>query len=177
MKKPLILLFTSFILLFNCSVIDDLTKFDMDYQSNYSVPASTLINAPIIFDTPDITTESETTFENNNTKKNLIESIKLKRIKLTIESPENGNFNFLKEMHVFINTEGLEEIEIANIYDLENTNSNTIELNLLDKELKEFIKKDSFNLRVKTITDENISETHDILIDTKFRVDAKILGV
>ena len=177
MKKILLSLFISFGMLTNCSVIDELTKFDLDYQSNFSVSSTTIIDTPFSFDTPDVTTDSESSFENNNTHKDLIESIKLKRIKLTIESPEDGDFNFLKEIHVFINAENVEEIEIANSFDLENTDSNVLELDVLGQELQEYIKKDSFNLRVKTVTDETLNQTHDIIIDSKFRVDAKILGV
>ncbi|MFT5243076.1 MAG: hypothetical protein ACJA1H_000150 [Glaciecola sp.] len=177
MKKILLSLFITFGLFTSCSVIDELTKFDLDYQTNYSVSSTTIINTPFNLDTPDVTTESESSFENNNTHKDLIESIKLKTIKLTIEAPENGDFNFLKEIHIYINTENVEEIEIANSFDLENTDSGVLELDVLGQELKDYIKEDRFNLRVKTVTDETISETHDIVIDTKFRVDAKILGI
>ncbi|GGW57508.1 hypothetical protein GCM10008085_06380 [Winogradskyella epiphytica] len=164
-------------MLSNCDVIDELTHFDIDLQTNYSVPATTLIDTPFNFNTPEVTTESESTFENNDTNSNLIESIKLKRIKLTIDSPTEGNFNFLREMHVYIKADNVEEVEIANIYDLQNTNSNNLELDVLGEELEAYIKKDSYQLRIKTITDETLNQTHDITIDTKFRVDAKILGV
>lgn len=177
MKNNLLLLCLSFLLITNCDVIDELTHFDIDLQTNYSLAPTTLIDTPFNFNTPDVTTESESSFENNNTHRDLIESIKLKKIKLTIDSPSDGNFNFLKEMHVYINAEGVDEVEIANIFDLENTDLNTLELDVLGQELKEYIKKDSYNLRVKTVTDETISETHEITIDTKFRVDAKILGL
>lgn len=177
MKKNLLLVFITFTLLSSCSVIDELTKFDLDYQTNYSVASTTIINTPFNLFTPDVTTQSESSFENNNTHKDLIESIKLKKIRLTIDAPEDGNFNFLKEIHVFINAEGVEEVEIANIFGLEDTNSNILDLDILGQELKAFIKKDSFNLRIETVTDQTISETHDITIDTKIRVDAKILGV
>ena len=98
-------------LLLNCSIVDELTKFDIDYQTSYSIAPTTLINSPFNIFTPDVTTESESTFENNNTRTDLIESIKLKNIKLTIESPEDGNFNFLKEIHVYIEAEDVDEVE------------------------------------------------------------------
>jgi hypothetical protein len=177
MKNNLLTLFLAFVVLFSCDVVDDLTKFDLDYQTNYSVASTTIINTPFSLDTPDVTTESDSNFESNNTHKDLIESIKLKSLKLTIDTPESGNFNFLKEIHIYIDAEGLEELEIANLFDLENTDSNLIELDVLGEELKAYIKEDSFNLRVRTVTDETINETHDIIIDTKFRVDAEILGV
>lgn len=177
MKKTLLSFFIAFAILTSCNVIDELTKFDLDYQTNYSVAPTILIDTPFSIDTPDVTTESESSFENNNTHKDLIESIKLKTIKMTIESPEDGNFNFLKEIYVYINADGIEELEIANSIIFENTNSSVIELDILGQELKEYLKEDNFNLRIKTITDETINETHDIVVDTKFRVDAKILGV
>lgn len=177
MKNNLLTLFVAFVLLFSCDVVDDLTKFDLDYQTNYTVAATTIINTPFSLDTPDVTTESDSNFESNNTHKDLIESIKLKGLKLTIDAPEDGDFNFLKEVHIYIEAEDLDELEIANVFDLENTNSSFIELNVLGEELKAYIKKDSFNLRVRTVTDETINESHDIIIDTKFRVDAEILGV
>jgi len=177
MKNNLLLVFITFTLLSSCNAIDELTKFDLDYQTNFSVASTTIINTPFNLFTPDVTTQSESSFENNNTHKDLIESIKLKKIRLTIDAPEDGNFNFLKEIHVFINAEGVEEVEIANIFGLEDTNSNILDLDILGQELKVFIKKDSFNLRIETVTDQTISETHDITIETKIRVDAKILGV
>ena len=177
MKKILFSAFIVFGLLISCDAIDELTKFDLDYQSSFSIPPTTLVNIPISLDTPDVTTGSESSFESNNTNKDLIESIKLTMMTMTIEAPEDGDFNFLKEIYIYINAEGLEEIEIANGIDLENINSNILELNILDQELKEYIKEDSFNLKVRTTTDETINETHNIVIDTKFRVDAEILGV
>ncbi len=177
MKKILLPIFIVLGLLASCDAIDELTKFDLDYQSNFSIPPTTLVNIPIALDTPDITTGSESSFESNNTHKDLIESIKLKTMTITIETPEDGDFNFLKEIYIYINAEGLEEIEIANGIDLQNINSNVLELNILDQELREYIKEDSFNLKVRTTTDETINETHNIVIDTKFRVDAEILGV
>ncbi|MUU79122.1 hypothetical protein [Winogradskyella endarachnes] len=177
MKNNLLTILWALVVLVSCDVVDELTKFDLDYQTNYSIAATTLINTPFTLDTPDVTTESESSFESNDTHKDLIESIKLKSLKLTIDAPEDGDFNFLKEVHIYIDAEDLDEVEIANVYDLENTDSNILELDVLGEELKEFIKKDSFSLRVQTVTDETINETHDIIIDTTFRVDAEILGV
>ncbi len=177
MKKFLFPLLASLTLLFNCDVADKLTKFDLNLQTNYTIEPTVLVDSPFNTFTPDVTTESESTFQNNNTNKDLIESIKLSRIQLTIDTPADGNFNFLKEIHVYIEAEGLEEIEIANRFELENSNSLTLGLDVLGQELKEYLKKDSYSLRVQTTTDETISETHEIIIDTRFRVDAKILGI
>jgi hypothetical protein len=177
MKKIFIPLFLFFTLLLSCEAIDELTKFDLDIQTSASIPATTLIDIPFDVQTPDVTTNSQSTFENNNTNRDLIESIKLTRMQLSITSPDDGNFNFIREIRIFIEADGLEEIEIANALDLENTNSNTLLLQSERQELREYLIKDSYQLRIQTITDETINQTHNITIDSKFRVDANILGV
>lgn len=177
MFKKISTLFISCLLIVSCKELDKLTMFDVDYQTNYTVSSTTIINAPFNLFTPEVTTESETTFEENNTRKDLIESIKLKTLKLTLTSPESGNFNFLNEIHIFISAENVEEVEIAYLVDLENNNSTTLELVTNGQELKDYIKADSYTLRVQSTTDETLSQNHDITIDTKFRVDAKILGL
>lgn len=177
MKNKLLLLYLPFLLLFNCDAIDELTKFDIDYQSTYSIPPVTVINFPISLSTPDIDTETETTFENNNTSKNLVESIRLKSMTLNIITPEDANFNFLKNISIYIKSENVEETEISNLIDIENSNSKTLELDVLDKELEAYLKEDKFTLRVLATADETTSKQIDISIDTVFKVDANILGI
>lgn len=171
------LVFILCLLLINCSVVDDLTKFDIDYEIEYTIPPVSIINIPISLNTPDIETENETTFENNSTNKNLIESIRLKSIIINITNPENANFNFLKEIRIFIKTENTVETEIANLMDIENSNSRVLELETFNKELKDYVKEDQFTLRVIAIADETTSEQIDITIKNIFTVDAKILGI
>jgi len=158
-------------------VLDELTKFDIDYEIEYTIPPVSIINIPISLNTPDIETENETTFENNNTNKNLIESIRLKNLTLNITAPENANFNFLKEIRIYIKTENVEETEIANLIDIENSNSRVLELKTLNKELEDYVKEDQFTLRVVAVADETTSEQISINIKSVFAVDAKILGI
>ena len=161
----------------SCDKVDELTKFDVDYESNYTIASTTIINTPFSIITPDITTNSTSTFENNNTRSDLVESIRLRSVRITLISPSDSNFDFLRSMRVFLDADDLEEVEVAFITDLEDDNVASLNLQLTNQELKEFIKKESFRLRVQTTTDQTLTQDHDIKIDCKFRVDAKILGV
>ncbi|MGY3793787.1 hypothetical protein [uncultured Aquimarina sp.] len=161
----------------SCEELERLTVFEIDYDSEFTVASTTIIDVPISIETPPVPTNSESEFESNNTSSSLIESIQLKRLSLIIESPESGDFNFLQEVRLFIDAEGLEETEIAFAEDLENENLKVIELETTRAELKEFLKKDSFTLRASTTTDETINEDHKIKVDCVFRVDANILGL
>ncbi|MDC1226189.1 hypothetical protein N8013_00890 [Algibacter sp.] len=177
MKKNIHLLCILCLLLLNCSVVDELTKFDIDYEIEYTIPPVNIINIPISLNTPDIETENETTFENNNTNKNSIESIRLKSLTLNITDPETANFNFLKEIRIYIKTENVEETEIANLIDIENSNSRILDLKILNKELENYVKEDQFTLRVVAVADETTSEQISITIKSVFAVDAKVLGI
>ena len=90
---------------------------------------------------PATETESETTFNNNNTNKNSVESIRLKSMILNISTPEDANFNFLKEVHIYLKSDNVEETEIANLTNIENLNSKILELDTLDKELEAYLKE------------------------------------
>ncbi len=161
----------------SCDELDRLTVFELGYESEFTIASSTIIDVPISIETPPVPTNSESEFENNNTSSSLIESIQLKRLNLIIENPTDGNFNFLREVRLFIDAEGLEEQEIAFAENIENQDLKVIELETTGVELKDFLKEDSFTLRASTTTDETINENHDIKVDCVFRVDANILGL
>ena len=175
MKRILLLL--SLLAMTACDKIDDLTKFDLDYNSSVTIESGTLINLPFVVQTPPVQTNSESEFESNNTQKDLIESIKLSRMRLIITSPADADFSFLESIEVFIKAEGLEEIPLASLNPVAGDASGTIELNTSNAELKEYIKKDRYTLRVESITDEAIDRDIELDIRSVFRVDARILGL
>lgn len=166
-----------FPLLSGCSKIDELTKFNMDYDQTVTIPSSTGVNLPFDMFTPDTETNSETEFSVNDTRKDLIEEIKLTRLELSINSPGEADFSFLNSIEVFLSAEGLDEIKIAYLNEVQENVGNGLSLDTSDIDLKEYIKKDKFYLRLKTVTDEVMSKDHEIDVKSTFFVDAKILGI
>jgi hypothetical protein len=159
-----------------CDKLDELTKFDIDYDSQVTIESTTIIDLPFDVSTPDMETNSESEFEVNDTRKDLIEEILLKEITLTLTFPEMSDFSFLESIEVYINAEDLEEVLIASKTVVDETAS-VLELDLTDTDLQDYIKKDSFTLRMNTVTDEAISQDHEIDVHSVFAVDAKILGL
>lgn len=159
-----------------CSKLDELTKFNIDYDTEVTIPSSTGINLPFDIFTPDTETNSENKFESNDTRKDLIEEIKLTKLQLEVTSPSGADFSFLESIEVYISAEGLDEIKIASKTDVSPT-SNLLDLEVVDVDLKEYIKKDSYSLRLNTVTDEAMSTDHTIDVKSTFFVDAKILGL
>ena len=177
MKKITVVLLGLLLLTFSCKEVDKLTQFNMDYTSSITIPATFGIDIPIDIWTPNIPTNSETEFESNNTAKNLIEEIVMTKMSMTISSPANANFDFLKEIEIYISADGIAEKRVAWLTDIPQSGLKTIELETSSDDLKEYIKADKYKLNTKTVTRQFISHDTDIEIKNTFYVDAKILGI
>lgn len=178
MKALKILVLAAILIPFtSCEKVDEFTMFDMNFSSSISVPASSGLNLPFNLFSPDMETNSETTFGSNNTNKELIEEVTLTEMKLTITSPNNQRFDFLESITLYINADGLGEVEIASATNIPDNIGTELTLTPTENNLKEYITKDKFTIRANTVTDEFINEDININIDSKFHVDAKVLGL
>ena len=177
MFKKYIFIVSVFTLFLSCDKLDELTKFDLEYSQRVTIPSSSGIDLPFDIFTPEMETDSESKFAVNDTRKDLIEEITLTELELIIISPDNADFSFLNSIEVFISAEGLEEIQIASLDEVPEDSGNKILLNTSDTDLKEYIKKDEFSLRLHTVTDELMSTDHELEVNSTFFVDAKILGL
>ena len=178
MRKTLFLLLSLSIatLFHSCKKIDEWTHFTMEYDQEATIDATIpipvgLLNIP----TPDITTNSESTFASENTRKDLVEEAKLTQLTLTVVSPSGGDFSFLESAKVFISADGLDEIMVASNTDV--PASATVSLDCEGQNLEAYVKKDEISLRVETVTDEVLTQDYDITIHSEFFIDAKILGI
>jgi hypothetical protein len=174
MKKLTLIGLLVAVSLFSCKKLNKLTQFNLTYDESITIPANSAINLPFVIQTPDMTTNSESTFEVNDTRKDLIQEIKLTQMVLTINTPASGNYNFLKDIILYINADGLDEVKLAWQENIPNDNVKQLTLNVSNADIKEFIKKDQFNLRVVTTTDEVITTEYKIDLHYVLFVDAKL---
>ena len=177
MKKMLLIIVGLMLIYGSCKVIDKLTHFNMDYNSTITIKSSFFIDVPFDVWTPDIPTDSKQSFENNDTRTDLIEVISLTKLNMNIKSPADQTFDFLKSIEIYINADGLDEKKIAWINDIPKTGVKSISLETSSDDLKDYIKKDNYSLRTHSVTRELISKNTDVDINSSFFVDAKILGI
>lgn len=170
---PFLLLFT----IFSCSKLEELSQFDMDYNTEVTIPANSLVDTPLDIPTIDMDSDSKSSFASNNTSKDLIEQINLKHLKLVLKSPSDGSLNFLKSISIYISADSLDEKKIAWKDVIPDTTKGELTLDITSDDLKEYLIAESYKLRFNTTTNKAIEEDHLIDIDTKFFVDAKILGL
>ena len=85
-----------------CNKLDQLPQFDITYNQEVVIESSAIVDLPFNIYTPDIDSNFELTFKNNNIHRDLIEYIELTSQSLEIKSPSSGYFNFLKSIEIFI---------------------------------------------------------------------------
>ena len=171
----LLVAFTLFLV--SCGDDNDPTtiEFDLDYTSSITVPASSGLNLPFDLFSPEVTTNAESTFGSNNTNKNLVSEITLSSLTATITSPNDQRFDFVDDITLYINADGLSEIEVASVTDVPENVGTTLDFTITGNNLKDYLVKDKFTIRAEVTTDKNITEQVNIELDSKFSVLADII--
>lgn len=173
-KNILFFIVIVLLLVANCKKAKELLTFDINQKVQFTVPSSTILNLPISLPHNDINTSYDNEYANNNTSVDLVEKVILKKLILTITEPASQNFNFLESVYLYISADGLPEILIAS-KEAVSENINSLPLDVEDKLLDEYIKKDKFKVKVNVTTDETIAQDIEIDADMTFQVTAKPL--
>lgn len=175
MRKLSVLLLISLFTFIGACKKDGITvKFKLNYDVDFTIESGNILNLPFDLVTPEITTNSEGEFAANDTRKDKIEEIYMTKLDLQITAPENETFSFLKHLYIYISADGLEEKRIAYKENIDN-NTDFISMDLDDVDLTEYIKKDSYSLRVEAVTDESLSQDVDVNADLQFQVRARAI--
>ena len=151
-----------------------LVQFKMEYNDTVTIPANTLINLPIELATPQNTTNSEEQFSGNGTASNLISKVALTNLDLSIVNPASETFDFLKSVEIYLSAPDLAEIRVAYINEVPATGLQQLPLTCEDVDLKEYLKKSTYSIRVKAVTDEALANDTQVNIHSRFAVDAGI---
>lgn len=177
MKKIFITILAITLLYGSCKEVEQLTHFKMDLTNNISILSIPIANIPIDIITPKSPANLQSLSGENNTSIDLIDEIVLTYINLIIKSPNNQTFDFLKDIEININAEGLDEKKIAWYYDIPQTGLKTIDLETTEDGLQEYLKQEFYTLRIHILPQQTITDTTEIEINSSFFVDARLLGI
>lgn len=171
--KNLIFLVAAILVLSSCK--KKLTEFNIDYTSKVVVSSTFGQLVPFSIYTPEMETNAEYEFESNNTKKDHVDNIQLTQLKLDITSPDNQTFSFLNSVEVYISSPNNPERKVAFKESIPSNVGSQLICELVDIELQDYIKEETFKLRLKTVTDETIPEDVHIDVYTNFFVKARLI--
>lgn len=170
-----LLIFVSFFILISFSSCKKkLTQFTLDYTSTATIPSTFGTLVPFSIGTPEIETNSTYEFESNDTKKDFVKHINLETLTVKITNPSGETFSFVNEIEIYIDSPNQPEILIANKTDIPSSVGNFLSLNVIETDLKEYIKDDTFSLRLKVTSDETIPQDVTVEIFTDFFVEAQL---
>ncbi len=155
----------------SCDEDNPLFTFTFTKESDFTIENQFPVDTPFIVPTPDIETNSSETFESNNTGANLVETIKLTKLKLSITSPEGFTFSFLKSIDIYISAQGVEEKLLASRDDIP-TDVSEIELNTTETNLKPYVIKDTYDLSYRVVTREVFAQDVELNTFMKFKATA-----
>lgn len=170
MKKTLFLLPLFLLFFFSCDKVDQLLSFEIDSTQNITIPATGLINTPVIAPVP-ATVSSQETFKNNNTAANLVKDVRLSKLTLTITDPAAENFNFLKTIKIYIGTDQSDKVLLASLDNVP-TGVSSIELVSGNEKLDKYIKAESYTLYTEVTLKSSVANELTVRADSKFKVTA-----
>jgi len=172
MKTKVVYSILFIILIFSsCKKVKDLLTFYVEDETEIVIESSAPYALPIEIPTPDITTNSEEEFSNNGTNADLVKDVYLSSLSLSIKSPEDKTFSFLKSIHIYIRTNDSDEVELAYKDDI-SSDVKLINLETTDNQLDRYIKADSYKLRTEVTTRETLTQDITIVVKMKFKVTA-----
>lgn len=177
MKTRLLILLVFSLCTISCNKLHQLTQFTVTDQFETKISAGLATMLPTDIATPPVSSNAEKELSANNSHASMIESAKLKAMDLTITDPIGVNFDFLKDLELFISADGLPEQRIAYVFDVPDTIGNSLPLNCENVELQAYIKKGTYTVRMRVTTDKILNKDITIKVNSKFRIDAKILGL
>jgi len=164
----------SMILLNSCH-LDEKIAFNLDFNNEAKIPSIIGVNLPIEIPIPAITTNISKELSANNSKIEYLNTAFLKELTITSKDPKDQDLDFIKKIELYIKADGLEEIKIAEKLDISDDIDTELNLDVFDnKDLSDYIKKDKFELKIKTTSRKILLHSTKVNIYTKFKVTADI---
>jgi len=174
MTRISFVLFTSILLLLSgCKQVDKLLTFNINRSQTITVPKVAIIPGLSILGPPvTISADTKEEFRRQNTAAELVKDVSLRKIVINLESPENEDFGFLKEVELFLTADNLPEVSMAYLRDIPADAGRSLELTSNNVKLDKYLKAPSISLRIRGAADEPVQNDITVKVDLTFKVTA-----
>ena len=152
------------------------TNFETEYAFKVTVPANALLSSSLFPLSFEEESNSESQYQINDTRKDLLEEVTLKSFLLETVSPQNEDLSFLNSAEFYINADELPETLVAFKDPVPTNVGKDLLFEIRNENMAPFLKKDDFSIRTKVVTDENRTQDITLRGTIKFDVRAKVLG-
>jgi len=159
------------LILNSCDKVNELLTFTVKDEVSLTIENQFGINLPFEIPLPNVKSNSTTTFDENNTKADLVKDVSLAELKLSIVSPSYKTFSFLKSIHIYISAENIDEVEIAYAENI-SSSAQIINLTTTGAQLDDYLKAGTYSLRTEVTLRETLTEDVEIKVNLSFQVTA-----
>lgn len=154
-----------------CKKMDELLTFYINEEETITISSQFPVGIITPISPLTIQTNSEETFRNNNTRAELVKDVTLNKLTLSITSPTDENFDFLRKIEIYISSEGEPEVMIAHLEEVPKGKS-SIELVSTNAKLDRYIKSSSYRIRTMAVLAKAVTKDVSIKANMRFRVTA-----
>jgi hypothetical protein len=158
-----------------CETLNSLIQFNLPLEFKVVVPSTLNVGLPIDVLTPDIESNATARFETEGTRADLVESATLTEMTLQLVLPAGEDFSFLEQIDVYISADGVGEALMATSGQVAVNAGSTLSLNCTDLDLKAYLISETFDVRIRTVTDELTTQDMEVDVDCVFRIDAELI--
>lgn len=178
MKKWIVLVLACFSLLScNKKEVPKAIEFELPYSTSIDIEGSGLtINTPVEFTSSDIATNISSALSSYSTNGDNIESVRYTQFNITAASPQGQNLDFIKSLKLYMKAGGQADVLVASNENFP-TGVTTLDLSLLDVNLKNYLLQDKFQVKV-IVTPRSVlgqGVTVKINLNQKFKITGKTL--
>jgi hypothetical protein len=175
MKKLAVLLALTFLIV-SCDELNDLADFEFDYETTFTVPGTIPVAVKDTLESPVIETEMDEYMTDNNTDESKINKITLEELTLSINSPANSDFSFLKEIMIYIKADGMEEKMLASKTNITESIGDTLKFETTSDDLQEYMFKENYQMKAVVETQKAIDQDYELNAYVRFKADADVLN-
>lgn len=162
------------LMFFSCKKAEELSEFDISYSTEFKIPAVNVqLEQPLDITTPELPSNSKSTFVKENTAAHLVDEIKITRMDFFIKNPATGNFDFLKNLKLFMSASGQPESQVA-FKDSIPAGLDSLRMDLPDTDVKKFIFEEAFRIRTRVMPDGTLPADVTVKLEQTLHVKCKL---
>lgn len=152
LKMALVLLTTA---VTGCTPENETTTLNVSFTPDMTIPATHGVTYEVETFSDVVYPDLQSELEDNQSDTSLITSLEADNVQININSPSEANFDFVKDMALYLEASGLPLIKIAELKGVP-TDLSTIQLELTEAaaDLEVYLKKSSVVFNLKYTSDE-----------------------
>jgi hypothetical protein len=148
----------------------------VNFEYNYPIisPVITFVDSPLVFDTYEFPTNTDEVLKESNSSGDLLQEAKLVYLTMRLTHPDTANFDFIKNISLYLFDDELGETKGA-YKEVPEKGLRFIEFDLTGEDIHLYLKKEKVQFRIKGELRKPMESSVVILVQSRFSGKAGVL--